>query len=281
MKDMLDRLHWPQVAALAIAVAGLVLALIFVPAATWAAIPWQAILAAVVSIGAGGASALLGPLVRPTDAPRPTRTSSTSLGSDTRGNATVDVVLALGAVAALAWAALRAYAPAILVSLGLAGCAAGCAGLTPLQVGSVSVTVSLRALSAAQDAYDADIERRMSACPAGDAHDACVHAARDVDAETVLDSLDVVIRGIGAGIAIAAEVDAGGAIPNAILHSIREALGLYDRIETILLARGVPVPPEIGVVVHALEALVGTEDAPAVADLARVRGLLLDVRAAL
>lgn len=134
MKEMLDRLHWPQVAALAIAVAGLVLALVFVPPATWAAIPWQAIIAAVVSIGAGGASALLGPLLAPRT-PQPAQSVASARPeripsrSSEDGSSSVDVLLALVSLATLAWAALRAWAPAILVSLGLAGC-----GVSALQV---------------------------------------------------------------------------------------------------------------------------------------------------
>lgn len=63
-RSLVARLHWPQVAALAVVVAGTVTALVFVPTSTWAAIPWESILAGVAAVGGAGASALLGPLVR-------------------------------------------------------------------------------------------------------------------------------------------------------------------------------------------------------------------------
>lgn len=49
-ESLLSRLNWPQVAALAIVVAGAVLTLIFVPGETWARVPWEGFLGTLVSI---------------------------------------------------------------------------------------------------------------------------------------------------------------------------------------------------------------------------------------
>lgn len=58
------RLYWPQVAALAVVVSGAVTALVLVPAETWHAVPWEALIAAFVSAGGVAASSLLPGLFR-------------------------------------------------------------------------------------------------------------------------------------------------------------------------------------------------------------------------
>jgi hypothetical protein len=159
----------------------------------------------------------------------------------------------------------------VLASLfGLAGCALllpGC-GASALQQGAVGVTVALRAEEAVSSAVVADLERRMDACPAADggssvdviaAHNDCVirERASVADLTDALSAIELSIRAVGAGIATAAEVDAGQPIPAVLLDTLREVLSLWDRVEVALRAHGVDVPPEIDMVIAALSALVG------------------------
>lgn len=69
-----SRLSWPQVAAMAITVAGGVAVAVWAPI-PWAELPWEAILGVALSIGGVGALGVSGPIVRPrgsTPPPPPT-----------------------------------------------------------------------------------------------------------------------------------------------------------------------------------------------------------------
>lgn len=245
-----------------------VVALIFIPSATWdwlfgkvghlftiiIADPVSAS-AAVVSVmtfvagivAAGRALLHMSPPTTTTEAPRPQRVSRTS------GSAHVHVLgwLTVGFVAFLAGCSL------------LAGC-----GASALQTAAVGTTIALRAEEAVSTAVNDDLDHRMSACPtatSGDsaeviaAHNACVdhERANAQDAVTVLDSLEIAIRGVGAGIATAVEIDAGQPLPTVIMDAIRQVLALFDQGEAALRRRGIVVPPEIDMVIAALSALVG------------------------
>lgn len=151
--------------------------------------------------------------------------------------------------------------------LGLLACAlaSGC-GAPPLQIASVGVTVSLRALGAVDDAYDADLSHRQDGCPSADSagadvHNACVDTARDLDLESLLDGLDIGIRAVGAAIAIAADVDAGQPLPDAVIAAVRQTLALFDQIEAALHHRGIIMPVELDMVVHVLQDLLGDRGA--------------------
>lgn len=156
-----------------------------------------------------------------------------------------------------------AAAGVVMSVLSLHGC-----GASALQTGAVGVTVALRAEEAVSAAVVADLDRRMDACPAAGptdsadviaAHNACVDRERAsvADLTDALSAIELSIRAVGAGIATAAEVDAGQAIPAVLLDTLREVLALWDRVEAALRAHGIDVPPEIGLVVAALGALVG------------------------
>lgn len=157
------------------------------------------------------------------------------------------------------FASVRVLAWIVMAALfGLAGCSllAGC-GASPLQIGAVGVTVSLRAVAAVDQAYLGDLQHRVDACPADDSHDACVHAARDHTIEDGLDGFDLAVRGVGAGIAIAADVDPSAPLPDVVVSGVRRLLPIVDSIEAGLVARGIAVPPEIAMMLHALEAMIG------------------------
>lgn len=156
-----------------------------------------------------------------------------------------------------------ALAGIMMAVLSLHGC-----GAPALQTGAVGVTVALRAEEAVSELVVADLDRRMDACPAAEptssadviaAHDACVDRERASvsDLTDALSAIELSIRAVGAGIATAAEVDAGAPIPAILLDTLREVLALWDRIEVALREHGIDVPPEIGLVVAALGALVG------------------------
>lgn len=256
---------WASVVALALSLAALVTGLSIIPRDTleWlagksthlveivatdpqsAAAAVLSVFGFVVALVSGGRALLY------TSPPVSKAGSSTSSSSRRSGSASIR---------ALAWLALCGV-------LFLAGCSllAGC-GATPLQVGSMGVTVSLRALRAADDAYAAELDARAGECPratpdASDeviaAHNACLEASRDHGFEDVADALDVGIMALGSAIATAADVDAGQALPQVIVDEVRRLLALFDQIEALLVARGIRVPPEVGMVVHALEALIG------------------------
>lgn len=263
MKDLLDRIHWPQaillIAILASLVAFPLLFLTLVPERLVDKVfdlPWMTI----VTLGIPALIIALGPalaFMRPVVA---------KVTPDSKASGVIALLLAM-----------------TLGASAISGC-----GASPLQVGAVGVTVSLRALSAVDAAYLHDLEQRQIACglasptdpPEAIAlHNACVDAARDVDGETVLDALDVVINAVGSGIAIASEIDAGAPVPQAVLDGVRRALALFDQIEAILIRRGIAVPAEIALVVHALGMLVGAE--PLTAELHRASAVLLAWRSAL
>lgn len=180
------------------------------------------------------------------DSPRPTRTPP----GPRAGFAELDALLFLLSIAGV-----------VLAGLALQGC-----GASALQTGSVAVTVALRAEEAVDDVYQADLDRRQGECPpasagsdAADVHNVCVEHERQATASiaTALSALEVAIRSVGAGIATAAEIDAGAPIPVVVLDAVRRALALFDEVEVALRDAGVDVPPEVGMVVAALGALAG------------------------
>lgn len=75
MKDILSRLNWPQVAALASVIGGVSLTLIFAPI-DWAALPWEAIIGGTITIagvvyGATQDRVVSRPTTPPTTPPAP------------------------------------------------------------------------------------------------------------------------------------------------------------------------------------------------------------------
>ena len=135
VRDFLDHITWPQVAALGLALAGLLglaaLILPHIPADAWSQIDLTQIGIALGGLIFGGAGLAAGPGIlrkRPqpaesvAQAPRRVDPPSRQDGS------VPDVVLAVLAVCstvALAlWPMLRAWLPALLLSVGLAGCGA-------------------------------------------------------------------------------------------------------------------------------------------------------------
>lgn len=182
----------------------------------------------------------------------PARATPPPPSSSTGGFAALDALYFIAAVAGVAFAVLALH---------------GC-GASALQQSAVGVTVALRAEEAVSAAVVADLDRRMDACPAATptdsadviaAHNTCVDRERAsvADLTDALSAIELSIRAVGAGIATAAEVDAGQAIPTVLLDTLREVLALWDRVEVALRAHGIDVPPEIGLVVAALGALVG------------------------
>lgn len=221
----------------------------------------------------------------------------TTIGQTTGGQMIYAALVTL-AIAVLRWALAKvptgkggsggSAAMLLVLCLG-ASLVTGC-GASPLQVGAVGVTVSLRALHAVDDAYLADLDQRQLACGIADAtdppaiieaHNACVDSARDHDGEAVLDALDVAINGIGSAVAVAAEIDAGQDLPTTVLDAIRRALALFDQIEAVLVRRGIAVPSEIALVVHALGSLVGAEAVHGTALMRQVSRVLIAWRASL
>lgn len=182
-------------------------------------------------------------------------------GSTTVG---AGIYAALGAlvVAVLRWAI--SYVPtgkgggsggaALLLALCLAPALSGC-GATALETQATGVTVALRLVDAAQDAYSADLDSRMGGCT----DDACITAARasGQPVEAALDTTLVAVRAWGAAVAVAADVDAGGAVPAVVLSALARVLSLWDELEAALRAYGVAVPPEVGHAIAFLAALAG------------------------
>lgn len=180
--------------------------------------------------------------------------------------ATAVTFTAIGGVFVALYRRARGLPPAIL-ALVLAASTMGC-GASALQGAAVGVTVALRAEEAVSAVVVADLDRRMDACPAAEptssadaiaAHNACVDRERAsvADLTDALSAIELSIRAVGAGIATAAEVDAGQPIPAILLDTLREVLALWDRVDVALRAHGITVPPEIGLVVAALGAIVG------------------------
>lgn len=64
MNSLLDRIHWPQVAALAVVVGGTVTAIVLVPESKWEHIPWTAIGAGAAAVIAAIASAFQNPVLK-------------------------------------------------------------------------------------------------------------------------------------------------------------------------------------------------------------------------
>lgn len=181
--------------------------------------------------------------------------------------ATVAVGMLAGAITTLRGAWLsgrtgRSSTPpgggaALMLALALGTATAGC-GASALQTSAVGVTVALRAEEAVTAAVIADLDARMTACPAGEAHGACVDHERAsvADLTTALDALEIGIRAAGAAIATATEIDAGQPLPAIVLGAIRDVLALWDQIEVLMRSKGIDVPREIDMVIAALGALV-------------------------
>jgi hypothetical protein len=64
MNNLLDRIHWPQVGALAVVVGGTVTAIVLVPESKWEHIPWTAIGAGAAAVVAAVASAFQDALIK-------------------------------------------------------------------------------------------------------------------------------------------------------------------------------------------------------------------------
>ena len=200
MESIWQRLSWPQVAALAILVIGAVAALYGVPLATWQGLPWEAIAGLVAVIVGGGASSMLGPLVRPRSTSTPPPPAPARLDNDMRdadgrpitrpkgpppsrsGHVDLDVlgwiIAWVVAFAVATWHAVRSG----LIPLGfclalVAGCGAGA-----IQVQARAATIATVALEGAHRAAMEVTDQRVRECP----DEACVDAVGERMAPMVL-----------------------------------------------------------------------------------------------
>jgi len=161
MAGIWARLSWPQVAALAVMVAGALGLLVLVPADKLEGLPWEWIASIVAILLGGAASATLPPLVR-SDRSRPAPSPRDREG----GFVELEV---------LVW--VIAFALACVWSL------SGCGGA--LHVHARAATVAVVALDGADRAFDGALEATLAAC----SEPACVDTT-EAEARPVAGLLD-------------------------------------------------------------------------------------------
>lgn len=245
MESIWSRLSWPQVAALAILVIGAVAALVGVPLETWQGLPWESIAGFVAVVVAGGASATLGPLVRPRSSSTPPPAPGTTKAeppSRTNRHGYVDhealALLVAWAVAMLAatWAAVRSgLIPLFVLALCLAGC-----GVGAIQVQARAATVASVALEGVHRVAMSETERRL---------DACADVACTQDVETSMAPIGLAYE--AARVALVAWVEAlqlaqvageDGDVLSALLTAGARWLSLWDPLAAALAGVGLEVP---------------------------------------
>lgn len=242
MESIWQRLSWPQVAALAILVIGAVAALYGVPLATWQGLPWEAIAGLVAVIVGGGASSMLGPLVRPRSTSTPPGTVDRDPKPPNRRDGHVDLdvlgwIIAWGLAFGLAvWHAVRSgLLPLTFVLALVAGCGAGA-----IQVQARAATVATVALEGAHRMTMDETERRL---------DACTDVACTQDVERAM--APIALAHEAARVALVGWVDAlqlamvageDGDVISALLTAGARWLSLWDPLAAALAGVGLDVP---------------------------------------
>ena len=258
MESIWSRLSWPQVTAFGILVIGAVAALYGVPLETWQGLPWEAIAGIVAVIVGGGASSMLGPLVRPRSTSTPPPPAPARLDNDMRdadgrpitrpkgpppsrsGHVDLDVlgwiIAWVVAFAVATWHAVRSgLLPLTFVLALVAGCGAGA-----IQIQARAATVATVALEGVHRVAMSETERRL---------DACADVACTQDVETSMAPIGLAYE--ASRVALVAWVEAlqlaqvageDGDVLSALLTAGARWLSLWDPLAAALAGVGLEVP---------------------------------------